>query len=316
MKNTVLIHIGYHKTGSTWLRNEIFIDESDIFSPIKREHGGHSQFADHFVCDEEGYILNSFDTNEKVLKQNQSEILSTYKGNKIKVISHERLSGNPHSAGFDASIIANRIKTTFPNGKILIVIREQKSFILSNYFQYLSIGGTFGIKRYLTTKYDGVRPKFSPNHIDYYGLISTYQELFGKENVLVLPYEMFNTQKELFFKFFGDFLGAEVKIDEDRFQVKRNKKKKHFINYHLRFLNRFVHATSVNNHSFWSKGVIKYSSKALIKFFQLFSTTGMDKKTINKIKDYIDEVVGNRYEESNKKVSQLIDIDLSKYKYY
>ena len=70
MKNTVLIHIGYHKTGSTWLRNEIFIDESDIFSPIKREHGGHSQFADHFVCDEEGYILNSFDTNEKVLKQN------------------------------------------------------------------------------------------------------------------------------------------------------------------------------------------------------------------------------------------------------
>ena len=52
---------------------------------------------------------------------------------KVPVISHERLSGYPHSGGHDSKEIAHRLAAVFPNAKVVIVIREQKSMILSNY---------------------------------------------------------------------------------------------------------------------------------------------------------------------------------------
>ena len=95
--------------------------------------------------------------------------------------------------------IAKRIKNKFPYAKILIVIREQTSWLLSNYFQYLSAGGTHNLKKYLNTKYDGKRPGFAPNHIEYHRLIKDYQSKFGSKNVLVLPYEIFDSDKVIFF---------------------------------------------------------------------------------------------------------------------
>ena len=189
----LLIHIGYHKTATTWLQQKLFITESEVFEPMSMLRKGHSSLAKHFFYDDEQYLLSPFEYNEARI---QKEIESIKGSNdklilKIPVISHERLSGNPHSSGFDAKKIASMLKSTFPKAKILIIVREQKSFILSNYFQYLSIGGTCNLNKYLNTKYDGKRPFFSPNHIKYLPLITEYYNLYGKNNVLVLPYEMF-----------------------------------------------------------------------------------------------------------------------------
>lgn len=91
------------------------------------------------------YLLNSFDSNGNSVRTELNSILEkkSQKGNKIFVMSNERLSGKPHSSGFDSFIIARRIKSIFPKGKMFLMIREQKTFLLSNYFQYLSCGGTF-----------------------------------------------------------------------------------------------------------------------------------------------------------------------------
>lgn len=226
--NDILVHIGYHKTGTTWMQNELFISESDSFKPLSINKSGHSTLARRFIFDEEGYLLNSFDNNEKTIRADLNELLGERDQddeNKVLVMSHERLSGTPHSSGFDSSIIARRIKNIFPYAKILIVIREQSSWILSNYFQYLSAGGTHSLYKYLNTKYDGRRPGFSPAHIEYHRPILDYQAKFGKQNVLVLPYELLVFDRTLFIKKIEAFVEKEIDIGGINFGKKYNIKK-------------------------------------------------------------------------------------------
>jgi hypothetical protein len=59
----------------------------------------------------------------------------------LPIVSFPRLSGHPYSGGYDSRPIADRIAQVFPEARILIVIREQRSTIVSTYKQYVHAGG-------------------------------------------------------------------------------------------------------------------------------------------------------------------------------
>lgn len=311
----ILIHIGFNKTASSWLQQKIFTSDSEFFDPLSRKTRGQSTLAELFFSDGT-YMLSPFDDNEENINNEIDHILNSRPaGKKVFVLSHERLSGNPNSGGFDAKKIALMLKKTFPNGKVLILIREQKSFLVSYYFQYLGIGGTLSIQKYLTRPYDGKIPFFSPNHINYYPLIKEYYDLFGKDNVLVIPYELFSSSPGLFLDRLGRLLGINLEIELEAFSERINKKENLYLMYHLRYLNVFRKSSSVNNYSFLKNKFSKIIVDSLIRAGYLLPASWDEK-----IKEYlyteIAEIVGNRYIDSNKKVSQIIDVDLSEYGYY
>lgn len=316
--DNVLVHIGYHKTASSWLQQKLFSTESEIFESLSQGETGKSSLAKKFIYDDENYLLSPFDNNETEIVNELENITRSKKGfsSKIPVLSDERLSGNPHSGGFDAKKIAIMIKSIFPRARILIVIREQKSFIFSTYFQYLSVGGTNSLKKYLTTKYDGKRPHFSPNHINYLPLVKEYYESFGNENVLVLPYEMFRDQPSLFMSKLGNLLKVEISLDKNTFNEIVNKKRNKFLMYNLRALNAFRKSTSVNNYSMLSN---RYTKKVANVIFSI-SGRVMPQRLDGLIKEKADRIiakwVGSRYLKSNQEISKRIGIDLSKYGYY
>ena len=314
----ILIHIGYHKTGTTWLQNELFVSKNETFQPLCVNGAGESSLARHFVFDETHNLLNPFDSNEKTIRRELKTILKA-KQNREKaffVMSHERLSGNPHSSGFDSSVIARRIKNVFPKGKILIVLREQKSFVVSNYFQYLSAGGTHGIYKYLNLTYDGKRPDFSPNHIDYYPLVSRYQELFGAENVLVLPYELFVEDGLAFLEKLSSFIGKKIELDERRLNVVWNKKTRFFLNYYFRFLNFFKTSSSLNNYSFLANDVTSPIALFLSELFAIMIPDFLNKRLLEKVNSVTYNWAAGRYVDSNKRLSEIINLDLGKFGYY
>lgn len=316
----MLIHIGYPKTGSIWLQHELFTSESNIFEPFSQNINGHNNtIAQCFYKNSEGYLLSSFDDNFEIIQKEINNILNIpYKNfrNKIPVISSERLSGNPQSGGFDANIIAQRLKKAFPRSKILIVIREQKRFLLSYYFQYIANGGIFSISRYLTTKYYGSRPFFSPCHLNYLPLVKKYYQLFGKDNVIVLPYEMFNTEPKLYISNLEEFLNVEIILQEDILYIKRNKRDHYFIRYHLRFMNIFRKFTFLNLSFLFCDKCINSVLKFIIKVLGQLTPKRLDVILISKLETLINHFVTDRYIEANRELSSLINIDLSKYGYY
>jgi hypothetical protein len=317
-----LIHIGYHKTGTTWLQNQLFISNNDVFEPLSLNSCGHSSIARHFVWETDNnnkriYMLSPFDMNEKVIQSKLEEIQKKKDfTQKIPVISSERLSGNPHASGFDSSIIAQRLKNAFPHATILIIIRNQKDIYLSNYIQYLKVGGVHSLTKYLNIKYDGKRPGFSPHYFDYLMLVEEYFKLFGKDNVKVLPYEMFKKSPKLFFNQLGFFLNVSIdpKISSSTLKYHNVSNNKYLL-YKLRWLNLLDQKTSLNSHSILSNRFSKRIASFLRNVYSIHITRKKNEKIEEKLNKEIEEFIGNRYYESNKKLSNKIDINLEEYGY-
>ncbi len=314
----VLIHIGFHKTGTTWMQNHLFESDNNAFEPLSLYPKGQSTLAQDFVVDKEGYMLSPFDGNMKVI---QDELKNLFDKKpqlkyKIPIISHERLSGNPHAGGFDAEKISRVLQYVFPQAKVLITIREQSSFLLSNYFQYLKIGGTHSIDRYLNTTYDGKRPYFSPHHIDYRWIVANYFELFGRDRVLVLPYELFNNNPKNFLLKLGYFIGTSIDIDPDRVHIRMNLSQNYFLNYNLRFLNILCHNNSINNFSIVSNKPSKFIIKWCIDLLNNAIPDKLNIKTKNKIKDKISTWAKDRYSESNRQLNEWLSCGLESLGYF
>ena len=210
MTPSPLIHIGYHKTGTTWLQKTLFSVNSEAFIPLA-PNGKPKHFGNYFFSDPEGHLLSPFQSNKQViLKGVETTLRGLDLQGKIPVISNERLSGNPHSGSFDSKIIADRIKEYFPDAKIFCVTREQKDMILSTYFQYLKVGGADSLQSYLTRKYDERRSGFTLESLKYENLISYYHQLFSPKIVLVLPYEMLSRKPADFVKRIGNFVSVGI----------------------------------------------------------------------------------------------------------
>lgn len=318
--NELLIHVGFHKTGTTWLQDELFNDSSEIFANLTMNGKRKSPVSLKFITDNEGYILSPFDDNEKEIKKTFLNTLKQKKSleNKILVISNERISGCFTSGGFDARTIAHRMHNVFPNAKIFICIREQKEFILSSYFQYIDKGGILRLKKYLGAypKKQSRVPNFTPSHFRFSLLIREYQHLFGHENVLVLPYEMFKLDPKQYIKLLGDFVDKCIVVDEKRFKVKHNSKNHLFTLYYFKWLNLFKYSNSNNYYSNLNNRYTTLIANMLYCFFNILIPKSWDVKTKAKLQKVVNEWVGNRYIASNQELSEIINIDLAKYGYY
>jgi len=314
MLSDPLIHIGFHKTGTTWLQRELFHSDSDCFCPLTPDRNLNSGkfIGKHFVRDHERYLLSSFVMNTGALQQAVDAALKCIDpGDRVPVISYERLSGNPHAGSFDARTIADRIKAGFPEARIFCVIREQQDIILSTYFQYLKIGGTDTITDYLTRSYDGRRPGFSPAAFTYIDLVDYYHGLFSPENVLVLPYEMLRDSAREFLRRLGDFTGKDLAGFVDKAAVSHNRRKDDFLAPRFPFLNMLRRKSSVNGYS------PLYLPGSKFVFDTLDSLIGFsNRKHVRRVKRQIDEIIGDRYAAGNRRLSERIGIDLSVYGYY
>jgi hypothetical protein len=150
-----LIHIGYHKTGSTWLQKHLFdCPERGFFrlsgKEISKNHIGlrpATRFARRFVFEpgDRLYSLNEFSPDRMRELLGECKVLDSA----IPVLSDERLSGHPETGGFDSQDICDRLSQVFDSPKIFIVIREQKSLIASCYLDFLLKGGTSSLKEYM-----------------------------------------------------------------------------------------------------------------------------------------------------------------------
>lgn len=194
---SIVIHIGYHKSGSTYLQKSVFpyLPVNYIFlAGYKRHVLNLVESQKHF---DKKYLVNWAD----------SEIDRKYKHNKhgVTIISHEELSGHPHGhRRVDPFATARNLKHAFPNAKILITIRNQLDYLLSIYTYRVAIKGqeSRSLEKFLGE--EGKLGLFSK--LEYDKLAEYYTSLFGGENILVLPLEMLRTKPQIFHNELADFL--------------------------------------------------------------------------------------------------------------
>lgn len=187
-----LIHIGYNKTGSSWLQQEFFPMRELGFEALL--HIKDKKIIYRYIVKEHELYYKP----EKILAYLHKRLEK--RTNLLPVLSAERFSGDPHSGGYDSTQIARRLHQLFPKARILIVVRKQSDMLLSTYTQYIRAGGTRSLKRYLAPPKRGSRrvPQFDFRYFDYAPLVAYYQKLFGTDRVKVLPYEWLRLKPEHF----------------------------------------------------------------------------------------------------------------------
>jgi hypothetical protein len=293
----VYFHIGYHKTGTTWLQQKFFTQHPGIINI------GDSQnpWDDPFL----GYLIGTSDrkfNRERCVELFKKQMPETVETGKIILVSAERLSGHPFSGGYDCIRIAERIKNCFPEAKIMCVVRNQVDVINSVYKQMIYEGYPGNLENFLFSRsWKGT--SFTLECYEYDLLIDKYRSLFGEENVLAITYEEMKINFENFLRIICNFLNIEyINLGDQEKRVNRSLSKRGLSI--IRFLNYF-RKSELNNTPLFiiDRRVQKFTARIL----------GLipDKKNI--LSDAIRKQLIEYYHPSNEKLKKNIVGDMAKY---
>jgi hypothetical protein len=194
----LLIHIGYHKTATTWMQRQLFMPAHGY-----RQICGHREVFDHIV----GPHGLAFDPAP--MQALIAERLAAVEAGQTAVISSEILSGHPFYGGWGSDIHAARLHRIAPEARILISIRHQMQILPSVYMQYVLRGGTMPPAAFFAGTQEIEYAGFAPEHFEYDALVGHYQRLFGRQGVHVLTQESLRGDAESVLRRLAEFAGND-----------------------------------------------------------------------------------------------------------
>lgn len=303
----LLIHIGLPKCASSWLQEKLFVKELDFFSDMTTPGPGPKTSVRLMrqLLPLDSPYFNKQEAHNYFMKH---LIFPAFEKGMIPVFSRERLSGLQIGGCFDRVMIAERLHSLFPKGKILIIIREQNDLIRSLYAQYIKGGGTSTLNRFLTQKWlSPYIPMHNLEQHNFYKLVSLYTELFGEERVLFLPYELFKESPSEFVLRITKFSGSGKVVNSTLWKEKINPTPSES-NLALR---RRFNRIAVGRRGWINQNALIYSQKVRMVWPFLVLPKPIDKRIARKMKNEIDDYVKGSFEESNRELQKRTDINLA-----
>lgn len=177
-----LVHIGFPKALSSWMQKFLFKPEQGFLNVLDSLH------TTIGLIDPTPFSFNE-STCIRFIEEALNKNLDSR--SLVPVCSAEALIGNPYCGGYNAKQNADRIKQLFPDARILLVVREQNQLMRSLYKTMIVWGMPHSIKKLLNPQDTSMAPQFNLDFLKFDLATAYYQQIFGHDNVLVLPYEAF-----------------------------------------------------------------------------------------------------------------------------
>jgi hypothetical protein len=293
MDKTIYLHVGYPKTGTTFLQREYFpaIEGYYYIDQVEMWRSGFLGilFDDYFATDIEKYTT----------------ILNNWKkaaGDKKLFISYEGFIGNLLNGIKNFPLICRRLKETNFEFKILLTIRRQEKIIDSLYIQYIHQGGAISFDDFikLSTK---APLHLSLNLFDYNAIYNALMNEFGERNIFVLPYEAIRDYDDLN-NFLSIFLDLKITLKTNDFKS-QNVSLSRFNLKILRFSNRFFTSWVSSNGIFPSKIL---NTTKLKNFLQRLNSSKKNNSFFDQNKHCLSYIP--RYRKSNQELQERLGIEL------
>lgn len=298
---TLLVHIGMHKTATTWMRKHLFTET----------HG--FALLDRVMAENAFDRTGVFDFDPGAVRAQFAEAIATAEQNEqAPVISLEHFTGTPFNRGLTLPLYAERLKATFPDAKILLVIREQQALIASWYSLYVRSGGACSIRDFLQPPDHGAwSPVFRFDFLKYDGIIALYRRLFGAEHVQVLAYERFRASPR---EFIGDITGLNGEGDTPVGVVENSARSALGIAMQRR-LNPLLQRGESNG---WSPLALPGAHKLADPLFAHLGAlvpAPVERYISHRRTQAVGALCAGRFEESNRRTAALTGIDLASHGY-
>lgn len=295
-----ILHIGLHKTGTTWFQKRFYTNVENC------------NFIDREVV------------REKLLKpgvfQFNADAAALYfsRFSKKIIICEEDLTIGMRGNSLIQKELFERLKVVFPDACVIVFLRNQLEKIASAYCYYLkNNGGTFGFQRFLKYRHENPYSNFSfkPENLFYHHFLELMQQYFKKENIFVYLYEDFAADNKKFLEGFSSVHNLQVDLDRISFD-RENERIRNGLILIARFSNLFTkprifHRTMLINLPYWTglnRSMLKRLNK--LSFFGKPPTALeiMGRKTYDYYWDF--------YKGSNRKLIEEFGFnDIEKFKY-
>jgi hypothetical protein len=299
----LLVHVGLHKTSTTWLQKKVFAakagQEINYCGDVALIHGC---FVAPSILD---FCADKVRQSFRTFRHSSP--------NRLSVISWEDLAGRPFHAKFRREIIADRLAAVFPDAYILITIREQIAVILSMYGQYLRYGYSSSLKAFLNEPPSGVPfdPILDRTFYDYERLIALYETHFPKERILVVPSEWMLAEPEAMTEHLSRSTGvALAPVTRNTARETTNTAWSDLAYDALRHLNRLE-----SQDSRWQLSPGMFRPNAMAARIDRLTPAFLRQRMHKARRQLVEDAIGNLYAASNRRVSQRIGIDLAQYGY-
>jgi hypothetical protein len=308
----ILIHIGYHKTATSWLEHLIFDNPETGFRWFHKK--SRTALVHRFIRD------RPFEFDADEVRRLFEPLIAEAEAEGLRpVISFGRLSGHAFSGGYDSKQIADRLHAVFPEARILIVIREQRSVIVSTYKQYVKTGGLCSLEHFLEpAKNDWRIPEFDYRYYEYHHLIGHYQRLYGRGNVLVLPYEELVRKARGFVAEIAEFAGHPLPdnvLDRLPYDQRSTVAKPALMLGVARPFNRFGQPTDLNPQPLPGPAALAQLPKTMRRWgiWEQPLVKKLAARSERRLRERVAEAVGDRYVASNRETAAMTGVDLGAY---
>lgn len=296
----MVFHIGYPRTGTTFLQKIVF-----------------PEFRDLAVTDLD---LTAFFVDDAKFKRGYGYVISQvmdYFGamewmDRPVICSWENLSGDVLT---DYCHVPERIHGIFPACKIVVCIRSQFTMVPSLYHIYVKSGGTMGYEDYLKTV-------IRNDKLNYGTLIGEYFRLFGRDSVHVMLYEDLKVDQARFLKDLLKFIRLPAREGEWNNRDQRNKRDSAVVTRVYRLFNAAGEAEKVKKVSKAFFGELDVRARMVgrlrVLFFvanKLSHTLGLFESSPWENNPRFREMIGRHYGPSNQNVFRMAGLDLRKYGY-
>jgi hypothetical protein len=178
MTSQVLLHVGLHKTGSSWL--ERWLAEHPSIAYAHNTFGGIPRPID--ICrtamaDQPRWYAISDEhlTGGRVWPEGYTYLLLRHAG------FHQQPTGIPEHR----QRVADQLYAMFPNATVLITTRGFAGALRSLYSQVVRMGGDQTFDQFLASY-----ASFVADWLDLNAVIELYRARFGQGQVLILPFEI------------------------------------------------------------------------------------------------------------------------------
>lgn len=295
MARNVIIHTGYFKTGTTWFQEVFFPKVTNIvFS-----NAANSSLDDNLI------LVRPYDYSSENVTRHIDDLFPN-EPSKTLLLSRERLSGHPFTGGFDSKVIADKLKSTYPNATIIIFIREQKNAIISAYKEYVKRGGIAPFEKWICT-HERTIPSFQLDYFNYYKHVNYYFSLFGKLNVKVYAYEDFKNEPEVFLKSFSEELNLDIDLSQFDFTKKVNKGFSTKSLKLIRWSNKFSESKNLNPYPAIKIPFLRFFVN---KFCETLDSLFYKERNTSFLKPEVLADIDHMFSDSNCELNKLLDIDI------
>ncbi len=291
----IIVHVGLHKCASTWLQKKIFA-RADLgiqcpWGPMA--HAAPSEFVS----------VDPLAFDHKATRGRFDEKVS---GDGVAIVSHEALSSRPHHGHYYAPQVAERLKATFPEAKLLLMFREQSKILYSLYGEHVRNGGRHTLQEFLGSGQEqaGWVPFAHLSFFEYDKLLKMYQDIFGADKVLARPMEMLKHQPDALAKDIFGFLGMPAPELEHSTQANKGWGAATVEFY--RRTSGLVRKNPIgpeNGPLFRARQFVAWRLDRVLP-------KSLNTKMEQKRRDQISERIAGRYVQSNQRLAEMLDLDL------